>query len=173
MIVYAYFIWLIEDRLDEKDIISVWRQRTGIIFIVCMSIWFCRYSNVSYLKADLLHQRATSYYTTLITRIQSAEGYNEEFPIAYVNANQNVSLKTVSITSDLYVACIPPNTFLHDYSWKAFIHEICGFSQEEVDSAMLSEVTEWEEVQNMPAYPNDGSVQVINDVIVVKISTSN
>lgn len=173
VVVYAYFIWLIEDKLNETDIISVWRQRTGIIFILCMSIWFCRYSNVSYFKADLLHQRATSYYTTLITRIQSTEGYHEELPIAYVNANQNISLETVTLTSDLDTACVLPNTFLHDYSWKAFIQEICGFSQQEVDSAKLSEVTNWEKVQNMPAYPNDGSIQVINDVIVVKISASN
>lgn len=172
VMVYAYFIWLIEEKLNKEDIISVWRQRTGIILVVCMSIWFSRYSNVSYLKADLLHQRAASYYTTMITRIQSTEGYSEKLPIAYINANQNVSLETVTITSDLYVACIPPNTFLHDYSWKSFLSEICGFSQPEADSALLAEVAAWQEVQSMPNYPDDGAIQVINDVIVVKLADS-
>ena len=134
-----------------------------------MCLWFSRFSNVTYVKANIIQERAIAYYTTLITRIQSMEGYSEESLVAYVNDRQNRSLATVTITEDLYQEFIVPNTFLNDYSWKNFMQEWCGFLPQEVDSSKIGELEALEEVQNMPAYPNDGSIKMIDGVIVIKM----
>lgn len=42
----------------------------------------------------------------------------------------------------------------------------CGFSHEEITET--SEVESMQEVQDMPSYPDSGSVRIINGVIVVK-----
>lgn len=168
--VYLYFIWLLDNSWNKQSIWTVWGQRAGIVLVGGMCLWLCRYSNVTYMKAELLQARAISYYTTLITRMQSVEGYSEDLPIAYVNAHQNNSLETVTITTDFEGIALVPDTFLHDYSWNSFMEEWCGFSQQKVDSAKLSEIENSKEVISMPAYPNDGSIQVIDGTLVVKLA---
>ena len=55
--------------------------------------------------------------------------------------------------------------YLNDWAWQAFLARWCGFQPETVDPDM---VKDWPEVQAMPAYPDEGSFQVIRDVVVVK-----
>ena len=43
-----------------------------------------RYSNILYLKADVMQTQMISYYTTLITRIESIEGYTEDAQVVYI-----------------------------------------------------------------------------------------
>lgn len=169
IMVYLLFIWLIEKEWDEKNIFSIWQERLGILLVLCMCIWLARCSNISYLEANLLQERAKSYYTTMITRIQSVDGYSEDLEIAYVNAHQNLSLDTVTII-DFEGALMVPHTFLHDYSWKMFVQIWCGFSQQEVTGDRLVEIESMEKVQNMPSYPNQGSIEVIDGIIVVKLA---
>lgn len=169
-LVYLFFIWLLDNGMQNETIYKTWMQRCGIILVVGMCCWFCRYSNVTYMKAELLQSRAISYYTTMITRMQSIEGYSEEMPVAYVNAHQSLSLKTVTITPDFQGIPQVPDTFLHDYSWEYFVQEWCGFSPEKVDSATLSELEKSEAIKAMPSYPNDGSIQIIDDVLVIKLA---
>lgn len=168
-LVYLYFVWLLEQKALDGSICAVWQYRSGIILVVCMCLWFSRFSNVNYVKANIMQERAMAYYTTLITRIQSIEGYSEESLVAYVNDTQNKSLATVTITEDLYPGFIVPNTFLNDYSWKHFVKEWCGFLPQEVDTAKRGELEVLEEVQNMPVYPNDGSIKIVDGVIVIKM----
>lgn len=170
-LVYLYFIWLLEREGYEKGkIYGVWRHRFGILLVLCMCLWLSRYSNVSYMKANLVQERTIAYYTTLITRMQSTEGYSENMPVAYVNDTQNKSLATVTITEDLYPEPVVPHTFLNDYSWKLFIKEWCGFSPQEVDFTKREELEMLEEVQDMPIYPNDGSIRIIDGILVVKMT---
>lgn len=76
--IYIMLIFLAE-RLSIKRI-------GRIIFYSCISlvfllnIFFCRYDNACYLKAEILMENAKSYFTTLVTRIQSTEGYSADGP---------------------------------------------------------------------------------------------
>lgn len=170
VVVYVYFIWLLENGSGNLSNYTVLCERAGLVMVLGMCIWFCRYTNVTYLKANMMQSRAISYYTTLITRIQSMEGYHEELPIAFINDNQNKSLETVTITPDYLGIPLVSDTFINDYSWKTFMHEWCGFSPQEIDGGRAEEIKKSEEVQNMDTYPNDGSIKMIDGVIVVKFA---
>ena len=53
---------------------------TAVVYLIfgCLCI---RYDNCCYMLAEFRHQRVTVYYTTLITRIQSLDGYNPGSPV--------------------------------------------------------------------------------------------
>lgn len=169
-LVYLYFVWLLEQGNIKQNIYAVWRHRIGLLLVFGMCLWFSRYSNVTYMEADLVQQRAIAYYTTLITRMQSIEGYSEDIMVAYLNDEQNKSLKTVTVTEELYPEIMVPHTFLNDYSWKSFVQEWCGYSPQMADPEVCRELESLEEVRNMPVYPNDGSIRIINGVLVVKMT---
>lgn len=172
-LVYLYFTWLLERQenlyTQAGRVYTVWQYRGGCLLVVCMCLWLSRFSNASYVKADIVQERAIAYYTTLITRMQSVEGYSEELKVAYVNDTQNKSLATVTITEELYPEFTIDNTFINQYSWKAFVKEWGGYSPQEVEIDKRTELEALEEVRNMPAYPNDGSIKIIDGILVVKM----
>ena len=55
--------------------------------------------------------------------------------------------------------------YLNNWTWMEFMARWCGFSSE---TANAEEFKNLPEVQAMPCYPEDGSIQVIGETVVVK-----
>ncbi len=139
----------------------------GVILAV-LSILYVRYDNICYLKAGLQQQEAISWYTTLVTRIESTEGFRDELPVAYINRDnmQDRNLYMLDEMDFIQLAAYDVNTrgYLNNWAWEEFLARWCGFAPETVDP---EQVKEWPEVKEMPSYPDEGSIRVIRDVLVV------
>ena len=128
-----------------------------------------RYSNASWTKAYLVDEREMAYFTNLIGRIQSIEGYSEDLKIAYIG-RYDKSLETVELTSDLRLYS-GQDTNINDYSSNIYLQQFCGFNQETLDDSESNDLyRNSKEIQSMPNYPNDGSIKIIDGVIVVKFA---
>ncbi len=139
------------------------------LLLICGNIMYFRYDNQCYLKVTFQQQEAISWNTTLVTRIESTEGFRDELPVAFVN-RENMEDRNLCnldefdfLTLGTYDANI--REYLNDWAWEQFMARWCGFSPKMVK---LEQVQDWPEVQAMPSYPDDGSIQVIRDVVVVK-----
>ena len=60
---------------------------------------------------------------------------------------------------------IRQQTPCQDWAWERFLANWCGFQPEFADGRAAAD---WPEVQAMPCYPDDGSIRVIRDTVVVK-----
>lgn len=135
-----------------------------------MNVMYARFDNQCYLKAEFQQQQAISYNTTLITQVKSLEGYRPDLPL-YIIHPWVLTDSTIYNMQELdFIQLLPYNyetsKALHTFS--DFTERWCGFKvglyEGELDIESLPEV------QAMPAYPADGSIQIIRDVIVVKMS---
>lgn len=137
--------------------------------LAAAGLMYVRYDNKCYLRAELLQQETFSYYTTLITRIESIDGYTDELPVVYVNAFDKTPDKNLSQFWELNDACILPYSSIGDhmnnYAWVRFMEVWCGFSPK---TAAAEDFEGIPEVEEMPAYPDDGSIKIVNGTIVVK-----
>lgn len=138
------------------------------ILLVYVNAFYTHYANACYLQAAFYQEEMISWMNTLITRIQSEDGYARELPIAYLNEEERFSLPR---SADLLTATIPGIEMLpymgNNFSgWRESLIRWCGFRHEDVSD--ISEVESWREVQDMPSYPDSGSIRIINDTIVVK-----
>lgn len=131
-------------------------------------VMYIRYDNACYLKASMMQSEANSYFTTLITQIKSIDGYTDELPVTYVNAYKNHD-KTAYICPELQFiqtsAYNDLSSYLNDYAFEKYMMRWCGFAPTILDSAEYEALPE---VQEMPNYPDDGSIQIINGTVVVK-----
>ena len=171
VMIFVFWGWIIQTITPHlryktaKRAVSV----AGICIIIAFSLIYLRYDNVCYLKLDLQQSREVSYFTTLVTRIKSVEDYKEEYPVVYIN-EQKINDSTIGEVSELGIVTIPPYHLnamdsLNNYAWKSCVKLWTGFSPE------LKEAKDFEnlqEVKAMPSYPNDGSIKVINNTVVVK-----
>ena len=167
---FLIFAWVLEKTMGNIQSVFV-RCFKGLCIggLVMLVVMYSRYDNICYLQMELLQTQATRYFTTLITRIQSAEGYNSWQYVSYIGdpdpgRNDN-SIETIPEMDN--VMFFPywglKNTL--QGPWREYMKMWCGYSAHEVDQ---SYIIDRPEVQAMPHYPAEGSIKVIDDTVVVK-----
>lgn len=164
---FIYMICLIQQLEYKKQIQKVFIA-IAIAAVMFVNLNYIRLDNASYVKAEFMQQRAISWHTTLITRIKSIEGYRGDLPITYINKFEAYDASVSDMIGWDFVK-MPPyeniNLSLNNFIWSKYINYWCGFGQAEVASQGYEEL---QEVKQMPFYPDDGSIKIIDGVIVVK-----
>lgn len=167
---YILLIFLVERFLTGK----VGKTILGgcLSLMLLLNIFFCRYDNACYLKAEVLMENAKSYFTTLITRIQSTEGYLEEYPVAFIEPRKKYVINDGITEEFRNIRTVPYNTatIVNDYMWSRFMYLWCGYQAKEVTGEDYESYVGLDEVKKMPSYPADGSIKVIDQVVVVKFA---
>jgi len=130
-------------------------------------IWF---ANGNYLAMEYTNNHDNAYYQVLMTQIKSVAGYEEGMPVAIVgspgsdttNSRQDMLGGTFNIGGKA-------STNVSAYSSWNIMTRVLGFdptlrnSDEEEQYFMTNE-----EVKEMPCYPADGSIKIVDDTIVIK-----
>lgn len=130
---------------------------------------FCwiRFDNACYLKAEFMQSQTTSWCQTLVTRIQSIPGFKDELPIAFVNERkvQDMSLSEIKPFEEIKLRpYFDAKTIINAYNWKKYLAHWLGYAPRMASVPSSSA----NEVNAMRSYPDDGSIKIIDDVIVVK-----
>ena len=139
------------------------------ILLAASCVMYIRYDNQCYMKTAFHQQEAISWNTTLVTRIESTEGFRDEMPVAFVN-RRNMDDKNLYNLDELDFLSLGTydeniREYLNDWAWEAFLARWCGFQPKMVDPREMEHLRE---VEAMPHYPDDGSIRIIEDVIVVR-----
>ena len=166
LMLFPYFFWLMENIETAK---IKYLNMVGYISVF-VAIWmFCRWDNVLHLHAIFMQQRAISYFTVLVSQIKNTEGYDDDYPVVFIN-DQIFMDKNVKKLPFAWTGSIPSPFFgtmflLNTYSRTDFINNWLAYKPRYLDAENYEKLPE---VQAMPRYPDAGSIKVINDVVVVK-----
>ena len=164
----AFCLWLL-DRLEIlKPRLRKLVSGAAAAALALTCVMYARYDNQCYLKAAFQQQQAISYFTMLAAQIKSAPGYCDETPVVFLNA-EHIEDRTLYNIDELDFIQEPPyeksiSDYLNSYAWRAFMERWCGFGPRYADAAAYANLPE---VQDMPHYPDDGSIRIIGDTIVV------
>lgn len=147
------------------------RRITALAFVVmCFAGgWLC---NLLYTASTQAHRATESYATRMLTRIESLEGYSPELPVLIIGA----------FPQQVYFAQIPSYGLIDHYSVP--IHSVLPLNKhiyyylnhwlnvpisEPGEEAMMA-MSQSEEFQDLPLYPADGSVAMIDGQVVVRVA---
>ena len=145
---------------------------TALVLVFCL---FCvRTDNAVYARGQLIQQRSISYFTTMITSIKSVPGYTASTPVAFVGDTSyamDPTFRSIEGYGSISMAPLPydASPFSIGYSWQDFLTLWCGFTPPYADGNAYADLPE---MQKMPCYPDSGSIQMINNTVVVKLGTS-
>lgn len=126
-------------------------------------------ANESYLNLYLRYENAYSFFTSLTTQIQSMPEFTEGTQIAVIGEWQSPEFydEQFSVNS----ALTGTKGFLpSDYTYPDFLNYYIGFPAECVSAEEAEALRQTEAFRNMATYPYYGSIDVIDGVIVVKLS---
>ena len=167
---FALVVWLIDKYPEDRTKVEGALCKAAVALLGVLVTLNIRYSNILYLKADVMQTQMISYYTTLITRIESVEGYTEDAQVVYIGEYDKHDKNFVGVSEyfdDLDLPTYKGELIFNDYAWKETMELWCGFAPE------LGDAAEFEgnaEVASMPCYPEQGSIRCIDGKIVVKFA---
>lgn len=164
-LLYSIFLTqLILKEFEKKKFVLI---NAAILTILCL--FFAKIDNICYLKTQFVQQQAISYFTALISDIKGTYGYSDEYPVATIN-NFNINDASFTEIPEFTLPLVPydhnVNDYVNNYQYRNFMAYWCGYEPEYVPNT--TEIEQNPEVQNMPSYPKDGSIKVIDGTVVVK-----
>ncbi|MBQ3705640.1 MAG: glucosyltransferase domain-containing protein [Clostridia bacterium] len=131
---------------------------------------YARYDNQCYLKTAFQQQQAIAWNTELVARIKSAPGFREDQLVVMLNRDRAAdgTLYNIGELDFLKLTGYDANLqeYVNNWAWDAFLQRWCGFGSWLIYETKPYE--DWPEVQAMPSYPEDGSIQVVRDLLIVK-----
>ena len=127
-------------------------------------------NNVNYTVLYYTDQQTIQYFSTMLTRIRSVEGYSQDKKLAIVGDLIQDDSYFNSI-GEYAVARYRGNavTYLIGYSWQSWLDTYFGFNQPEATMEELHAVISIEDLLEMPAYPDDGSIRLVDDIIILNL----
>jgi len=161
----------------ETDLREIsWRPlQAAAGWVVLLTIALTAFSyavtaNTAYLKIDLSLRQCTSYSTRLLGKIESCEGYRRGMPVLLVGSK--IREAELSPTPELdgiqFTGVLDLGGYRTAYTYNLFLRCYMGFA----GTVYLDggEMAQLPSVQAMPLYPEAGSIQVIDDMVVVKLN---
>lgn len=150
-----------------------WNKLIQKVLCLLLSIFILfsiRTDNAVYTKAVFVQTRTRSYFTTLISQIKSVPGYTSSTPVAYIGNKlfwMDPTFQRIDGFGSLTMAPLPYDVtpFCIGDEWWEYLSLWCGFTPVTADS---EDFVMLPAVQQMPSYPDSGSIRMINGTVVVK-----
>jgi len=173
MMVYAFVLvacaplMLLEicPRLQKREHFS------GITALVVAGIVFCNsyITNVNYMALYYSNQQTENYINRLIAQISMTEGYTPEMEWVFLGDIQDplfYNLWDVTVYGGLH--CCTAQELLTTYSFDSWIYAYIGYKPPYASAEKSAQFLENDVVRQMPCWPTQGSIKVIEDTVVIK-----
>lgn len=168
-------VLLVADTVDGLPALSgrrSWVLPATALWAAVVLLFCLNTNNLLYTASDQAHRATESYATRLLSRIESCPGYASGMEIAVVGAipvdqlrSQTDSLRRVDHYS------VPSGTVLtlnkHIYY---YFSQWLNVPVDEPDEAVMEAISDSPEFRAMPLYPADGSVQILDGRVVVRMA---
>ena len=135
-------------------------------FISCIIIWtYILSNNATYVATDLYNKQMYSVGNSIIEEIREIPEVQKDIPVV-VTGKLDFSIHN----DDLLKLTNFDVSNVNMWTWQVFLQDNLGLGWDIWDYSDYKEITDTEEYKQMPVFPYDGYVKVINGVVVVKLS---
>ena len=136
--------------------------------VFLMTFCYSYYDNVNYTATYYCNRQVENYWSTIVAQVRMTEGYdadkewavigNIDDPLLYSAWEDGVTYGGNRFTEDL----------LNQYSRLAWVSNYIGYKVPTANEARIEELCAAEEVQQMPCWPAQGSIKIVDDTVVIK-----
>lgn len=137
-----------------------------------LSLYFWQYDNLLYTLLNQTHRATLSFVTNVVSRVESCAGYQTGMEVVIIGGFPSDRYDTdigvyarVSSGSTLSSSVIPLNKHIYYY-----MNDWLNVPVEEPEEEVFIRIAQSETFKQMPLYPDDGSVAIIDNCVVVKMS---
>ena len=154
-----------------------WKQAVGAVkkaAVIAVGIVIFCYSyqaNVNYTAMYYTNRQIENYVSGIVTQVRMTEDFDSTKKWAFIGKIDDPLMGNVWQNQQVIGAGSTNNTnrdFLVAYSWKRWFGAYTGYNIPLASDDSVQELKKSAQVQEMPCWPDNGSVQVIGDTVVIK-----
>lgn len=156
------------------DMEGIWERGrqvfAKILAVVMAVILFCyAYSaNINYTAVYFSNRQVENYANSLVTQIRMTEGFDREMEWAFIGEVEDPLLWSAWDYEMTYGGTFTTDRTLENYSRVFWIWHYIGYFPPYADEAEVEALWELDEVKQMPCWPDEGSIRVIGENVVIK-----
>ena len=159
---------LLADSLSEEKLLAPFFRKTAAILVGLLIFCYGYQTNVNYTALYYSNRQIENYISGMVTQIRMTEGFDTSKKWAFLGTIQDPLLSCYWDYEMDYDGIKPAGEMVQQYSWFFWIWNYVGYLPEFADEQTIASLWEREEVQQMPCWPDYGSIRVIGDTVVVK-----
>ena len=125
-------------------------------------------TNVNYSALYFSNRQVENYLNSMVVQIRMTEGFTTEKEWAFVGEMQDPLLNCYWQYEMEYGGIEPTQGMIQRYSWGEWVRNYYGYTFPVASRENILRLNDTEQVQNMPCWPNEGSVKVIDNFVVIK-----
>ncbi len=163
---------------DILELDGIFQTKAKLIVPLMCSVLLLNhvlFANQLYIRNDLHSQAGIAFMTRLIGRMETTEGYKVgETPVLILGlVDENPSdyeNKSFAFANDPLVGTSHHLAVSYYGTYQPFFNYVVGYP---IKLIPLSEVNDYlnnPDIQSMPIYPAEGSLKMVNDVMVIRLS---
>lgn len=145
--------------------------KSAIYILICIFIWQnIIIANTCYMKKEIESQKTFSTMTKIVHEMESFDGYVAgETPVAFISmaGSTTVVPGTEHITDIVGMAWNTSTTYYSTFD--AYFEYVLNHPFNACSEETYNKLVAMDEVYLIPKYPNKGYIQMIDDIMVVKL----
>ena len=129
--------------------------------------------NIGYFNAYYKHQKSYSICVKLSERIESYLNYNTNIKVAIIGNLDENKYKSTNLTAKItneITGTNGENSLYVQDDYQSMLKHYFGILIEIATEEEINDIIKGEEFQSMSTYPDENSIKIINDILVVKLS---
>ena len=153
----------------DKKCLWLKAAKKGVAAALCiLAVCYAYQTNVNYTALYYANRQMENYLSSMITQVRMADGFAPDKDWAFIGDIEDPLLGCYWEYEMSYGGIEFTQWMLDRYSWRDWIHNYYGYdipiaSDEKIDALSRSDA-----VRSMPCWPTNGSIQIIDDIIVIK-----
>ena len=163
-IVIYVFAAILLDR--SKGIKLLWLRDVVVLCMLLTVVNNVYLANKVYLVMHIQYENAYSFYSGVMEDVYDAEGYNTDLSLVIYGEYKGLPELEQLDTGELFG---PSENLVNIYTKDHFLKNYLGYGGEYASPDESRALYNDPRVAEMPAYPYDGSVKVIDDYVVVNL----
>ncbi len=135
---------------------------------ILMSFCYAYYANVNYTAMYFSNRQVENYWNAIVTQVRMTEGFAPEQEWALVGSIDDPMLYSAWEDAVSYGGNRFTEDLLNQYSRLAWVSNYLGIQIPAADEQRVADLSRMEDVQQMPCWPAYGSIQIVEDTVVIK-----
>lgn len=179
MMVYGFvsILWL---PLVLSDILCIEGKTLGkaayftknctIVLVLFITLSYSYYANVNYSSQYIASKQTENYMNALVAQIRMAEGFDVDKDWAFIGNIDDPLLENRWELGARYDGSVTSGYLINAYSRLDWIRLYFGYGVPFASADAIDQVKTTDEYKSMPYWPTEGSIKVIDDLVVIKFS---
>lgn len=159
---------LVSVNANSGKKLLIFAKKAVFVTVSILVLAYAHGANVNYLRMYFTTRQTENYMSSLVTQIRMTKGFKTDQKWALIGEINDPLLNGRWQRVDTYGGNVTINNLLNQYSRNNWISNYVGYTVNYANADEIAVIEATAEFKEMPHWPNEGSVRIINDMVVVK-----